>query len=60
MQEIETKIMSLLEIKRIRSGLTDEEKIMHEKLNKKYRDEKGHLLKGSYFVDSTGNWTQSN
>ena len=57
LQEIETKQMSILEIKRIREGLTNEEKNIFEMLNKKYRDKRGSLIKGSYFVNSDSKWT---
>lgn len=58
MQEIETKIRALLEIKRIKQGLTKEEKHSLVFLNNKYRDNNGHLLKGSHFINSDGEWSK--
>jgi hypothetical protein len=56
MQEIETKIMSLLCIKKCEKGLTQEEQKVFNVLNNKYRDEKGHLIKGSFYVNSESQW----
>ena len=59
MQEIETKIMSLLSIKQARDGkLTPEEQCCFDQLNEKYRDESGKLLAGSFFVNSDSKWEE--
>jgi len=57
LKEIETKTRALLEIKRIRKGLTNSEKYCFNFLEKKYRTVKGRLVKGSYYVDGQGQWT---
>ncbi len=56
LQEIETKLLSILEIKRINKGLSVEEGDIYTKLNQKYRSKNGHLKKGSYYVNSNGGW----
>jgi hypothetical protein len=56
LQEIETKIRAILSIKKIRKGLTPEEEHSFNILEKKYRDKKGHLLKGSFFINSNNEW----
>ena len=56
LQEIETKQRAILEIKRIRKGLNKEEEEFFQMLDKKYRDKNGHLIKGSYIVDSNSKW----
>lgn len=56
LKEIETKLLSILEIKRIKKGLSMDEFIVHKKLNQKYRNRKGHLKKGSYYVNNKGGW----
>lgn len=58
MKEIETKIMGILSVKKCREGLTEEEQTTFDKLNKKYRDVRGHLIKGSFFVSSDGKWVK--
>jgi len=58
LQEIETKLLSILEIKRIKKGLSREEAITRTKLNLKYRNKNGHLRKGSYYVNSSGGWNK--
>ena len=56
MQEIETKIRGLLSVKRYQTGLTEKEQETFNKLDKKYRNNKGHLIKGSFYINSYGNW----
>lgn len=58
LREIETKQLSILDIKQIKKGLAPHEQIIYNKLNKKYRTKKGHLKKGSYYVNSEGKWTK--
>jgi len=55
-KEIETKILSLLEIKRIRKGLTKEEAGSHKHLSIKHRTKTGRLRSGSFYVNSLGKW----
>lgn len=57
LQQNETKIMSILEIKRIRMGLNDSEKSMLNKLQAKYRRH-GKLKNGSYFINANREWQQ--
>jgi len=59
MKEIETKIRGILSIKECRQGLTPEEKRIYEKLDKKYRDKRGRLVKGSFFVNSNSEWEKA-
>lgn len=56
LKEIETKERALLVIKKIRKGLTGDEEILFSCLDDKYRTKKGRLKKGSYYINSCGNW----
>lgn len=58
MQEIETKIRGLLSVKKAKDFLTKEEEHIFKALDKKYRDEEGKLKKGSFFVNSEGEWEE--
>jgi hypothetical protein len=55
-KQIETRIRALLEIKRIRKGLTPDEESTLKSLEKKYRDLRGRLIKGCYYINSQGQW----
>ena len=59
-KEIETKTLSLLEIKRIRKGLTKEEADSHKHLSTKHRTKAGHLKSGGFYINSLGKWTAIN
>ena len=54
--EIESKERAILEIKRIRLGLTEEERKLFEKLESICRDEIGHLKKGCFFINADSLW----
>lgn len=56
MKEIETKQRAILNIKRIRKGLSEQESHLLKDLDKKYRDAEGRLLKGSFFINSDSKW----
>ncbi len=55
-QEIETKIMGILSVKSCRGKLSEKEEKTFNNFNNKYRDENGHLIKGSFFVGSDSKW----
>lgn len=54
-KEIETKLLSILDIKKINKGLAKDEEVLFNRLNKKYR-EFGKLTKGSFFINSNSKW----
>jgi len=58
LKEIETKERAILGIKKLTDGLTKEEENMFQKLEKKYRDKRGHLIKGSFFINSESKWVK--
>lgn len=55
-KEIETKQRAILEIKRIRKGLSNREQKVIDLLNKRYRDDEGRLVHGSFYINSNGEW----
>lgn len=57
MQEIETKLLAILEVKRIREGLEPDELKVYYRLTEKYRTD-GKLKEGSFFINSNSEWEQ--
>ena len=57
LQEIETKILAILGIKELNTGLSSDEKITKDKLESRYRLN-GNLKKGSYFINSDSRWVK--
>lgn len=58
LQEIETKIMGILSVKKCKEKLTKEEEHSFDMFNKKYRDGQGKLINGSFFINSDSKWQE--
>ncbi len=54
--KIESRIRAILSVKKIKEGLDEEETITFEKLEKKFRDNEGKLIKGAFYISAESKW----